>query len=140
MPLKKLPKFHATAIIIRCVFEKGGKLYPQAFLDDALHELYKCYSTKKLMCQKELTLIKQVYQKNVCFAIIGAWYFKDVRFKFEPHVCNECHDVSMTAHELKNIAILNVKAVDFRCILWGITRDEAINRPNNSVLEDRGVL
>ena len=34
------------------------------------------------------------------------WYFKDVGFKFEPHVCNKCHDVLMTAYELKNIAIL----------------------------------
>ena len=46
----------------------------------------------------------------------------------------------MTAYELKNIAILNVKRVDFRCILWGISRDEAVNRLNNSVLEDKGVL
>ena len=37
------------------------------------------------------------------------WYFKDVGFKFEPHVCNKFHDVLMTAHEFKNIAILNVK-------------------------------
>ena len=68
------------------------------------------------------------------------WYFKDVGFKFEPHVCNKCHDVLMTAYELKNIAILNVKGVDFRCILWGISRDEAVNRLNNSVLEDTGIL
>ena len=33
------------------------------------------------------------------------WYFKDVGFKFEPHVGNKCHDVLMTAYELKNIAI-----------------------------------
>ena len=45
-------------------------------------------------------------------------YFKDVGFKFEPHVCNKCHDVLITAYELKNIAILNVKGVDFKCILW----------------------
>ena len=32
-------KFHAMTIIIRSVFEEGGKLYPQVFLDDALHEL-----------------------------------------------------------------------------------------------------
>ena len=67
------------------------------------------------------------------------WYFKDVRFKFEPHVCDKCHDVLMTANKLKNIAILNTK-VDFRCILWSISRDEAINRLNNSVLEGKGVL
>ena len=40
------------------------------------------------------------------------WYFKDAGFKFEPHVCNKCHDTLMTAYELKNIAILNVKGVD----------------------------
>ena len=52
------------------------------------------------------------------------WYFKDVGFKFEPNVCNKCHDVLMTVYELKNIAILNIKWVYFRCIFWGITRDE----------------
>ena len=52
------------------------------------------------------------------------WYFKDVEFKFELHVCNKCHYyVLMTAYELKNIAILNVKDVDFTCILWGIGRN-----------------
>ena len=50
------------------------------------------------------------------------------------------HDVLMNAYELKSITILNVKGADFRCILWGISRDEAVSRLNNSVLEDRGVL
>ena len=54
-------------------------------------------------------------------------YFKDVGFKFERKICHECH-VLKTAYELKNIAILNVKGIDFRCILWGISRDEAVNR------------
>ena len=30
------------------------------------------------------------------------WYFKDVGFRFELHVCNKCHDVLITAYELKN--------------------------------------
>ena len=64
------------------------------------------------------------------------WYFKDAGFKFKPHVCNKCHDVLMTAYD----AILKVKGVDFRCILWGINRDEGVNRLNNSVLEDKSVL
>ena len=46
----------------------------------------------------------------------------------------------MTAYELKNIAILNVKGADFKCILSGINRDEAVNRLNNSVLENKNVL
>ena len=68
------------------------------------------------------------------------WYFKDLGFKFESHLCNKCHDVLITVYELKYIAILNVKGVEFRCILWGISRDEAVNRLNNSVLHDKSAL
>ena len=68
------------------------------------------------------------------------WYFKDVGFKFEPHVSNKCHDLLMTAYELKIIVILNVKRVDVRCILWGISKDEAVNRLNKSVLKNKSLL
>ena len=39
LPLNKPLKFHAMTIIIRSVFEEGGKLYPQVFLDDCLYQL-----------------------------------------------------------------------------------------------------
>ena len=68
------------------------------------------------------------------------WYFTDVGFKFEPHVCNKCHDLLMTAHELKSIAKLTIKDIGFSCILWGISKVEVDNRLNNSVLEDKDVL
>ena len=42
--------------------------------------------------------------------------------------------------ELKNIVIMNVKGTDFKCILWVIRRDEAVNRLNNFVLEVKCVL
>ena len=35
----KLLKLHMLAIIVRSVFEKGGKFYPQLYLDDCLYEL-----------------------------------------------------------------------------------------------------
>ena len=50
----------------------------------------------------------------------------------------------MTAYELKNTAIINVKGANFRgisiSILWSFSRDEAINRLHNSVLKDKSVL
>ena len=70
-----------------------------------------------------MTRIKQMHQKNVSFVIR---YFKDLGFNFEPHVCSRCHDVLLTPYELKNIAILNLKGLDFTCILSGISRDEAV--------------
>ena len=68
------------------------------------------------------------------------WYFKDVGYKFQPYVSNVCYAVSMMAYELKNIAMLNAKGVDYKCILWGISKNDAVDRLNNSVLEDKGVL
>ena len=91
-----------------------------------------------MMFQKELTFTKQVHQKE--YMLCHYWYFEGVGFKLEPHICNKCDYVLMTAYELKNIAIINIKGVDFRCILSVISRDEAVNMLNNSVLEDRGVL
>ena len=63
------------------------------------------------------------------------WYFKDIGYKFEPNVCNGYHDISMVAYELKHIAILNVKGVGYWCILWNMTKKDAINRLNNSKLD-----
>ena len=40
----------------------------------------------------------------------------------------------------ENDAILNVKGVDYRCILWNITKNDAINRLNNSKLDDKNTL
>ena len=44
------------------------------------------------------------------------------------------------AYELKRIAILNVRGVDNKCILWGISGNKAVNTLNNSILEDKDVL
>ena len=68
------------------------------------------------------------------------WLFKDVGFKFEKHVCNRCHDLLMMAHSLKNIPILRKKGATFRCLLMGISKNEALKRLNNSVTYDRGAL
>ena len=46
LPLKRPLKFHGMTITIRSVFEEGGKLSPQVFLDDPLYKLEKCCSTK----------------------------------------------------------------------------------------------
>ena len=40
LPFSKPLKFCAMTVIIWFVFEEGGKLYPQVFLEDALYELF----------------------------------------------------------------------------------------------------
>ena len=67
-------------------------------------------------------------------------FFKDVGFKFEEHVCSRCNDLLTITYSLKNIAILSAKGTTFRCLLIGISKNEALKRLNNSVTYDRGVL
>ena len=64
---------------------------------------------EKLMLQKELTVVKQMCQKSVCFVIIGILKILviNLNLKFVINV----------------IAILNVKGVDYRCILWDISKN-----------------
>ena len=68
------------------------------------------------------------------------WFFKDVGFKFEEHVCNKCHVWLTIAYSLKDIAILSAKGVTFSCILMSISKNDGLKRLNNSVIYDRGVL
>ena len=37
--------------------------------------------------------------------IFHSWHFLDELFKFQPDVCNGCHDVLMMSIKLSNIAI-----------------------------------
>ena len=65
------------------------------------------------------------------------WLFKDVGFKFVEHFCNGCYDLLTMAYYLKNIAILSAKGATFRCLLMGLSKNEALKKLNNSVTYDR---
>ena len=54
------------------------------------------------------------------------WYFSNYSFKFQPNVCNRCHDLLMMSMNLNGIAILNIKGSDYRCI---ITKNIMIKNP-----------
>ena len=53
--------------------------------------------------------------KSVECMICHYWYFKDIGFKYQPYVCNKCHDFSMIVQNLDDVLILNIKNVDYRC-------------------------
>ena len=76
----------------------------------------------------ELTLIKQVHRKSDIFHY---WYFLNYSFKFQPNVCNRCHDLLMMSINLSDIAIQNIKGSDYRCIISLISQNDAINLMQN---------
>ena len=67
------------------------------------------------------------------------WFFGH-GFKFQYSVCNDCHDLSMLYLNISDIAIITVKSVDYHCIMYHISKSEAINLLETSVVEDRGSI
>ena len=78
--------------------------------------------------------------KSVECMICHYSYFKDIGFKYQPYVCNGCHDFSIIVQKLDDFVILKVKSVDYRCCVVGISKKDAISLLNNSVLDNKGVL
>ena len=54
------------------------------------------------------------------------WYFLIYSFKFQPDVCNRCHDLLIISINLSHVAILNTKSSDYCCIISLISKNEAI--------------
>ena len=69
------------------------------------------------------------------------WYFLNYSFKFQPNVCNRCHDLLLMSMSLSNIGILNIKGSDYHCIISLISKNEAINLLQNASLTRKsGIL
>ena len=59
---------------------------------------------------------------------------------FKDSVCNGCHDFTMLSLIIRDIVIIPVKNVNYRCIIQNISKSEAINLLESSVLEDHGYI
>ena len=69
------------------------------------------------------------------------WYFKGVGFKYEPYLCNGCHDLMQKAMSFNNVAAVYVKRNTYRTHFWYVSKNDAINIMNDSNLADKkGVL
>ena len=67
------------------------------------------------------------------------WFFNH-GFEFQDSVCNDCHDLTMLSVNIRDIAIITIKNVDYRCNNHNIIIFEAINLLEYYVLEDRGYI
>ena len=78
--------------------------------------------------------------KSVECVICHYWYFKDIGFKYQPYVCNGCHDFPMAVLKLEDFVILRVKSADYRWCVVNMSKRDTISLLNNSVLDNKGVL
>ena len=65
------------------------------------------------------------------------WFFKDIGFKYEPYLCNACHDLMQKAMSFNNVAVVYVKESAYRISFWYMSKDDAINIMNGSNLVDK---
>ena len=48
--------------------------------------------------------------------------------------------ISMMTYKVENNAMLNVKGIYYRCVIWNITRNDAVNTLNIADSNDKGSL
>ena len=56
------------------------------------------------------------------------WYFKAIAYKY---------DLSMMVYDLNDFMILNLKCVDYRCLVLKMSRNDATKLLINSVLDNK---
>ena len=98
----------------------------------------KVIQYERIDISEEIDLNKT--NKSLKCMICGYWYFKDAEYKYQPYVCNECHDFNMTVQNLSGFFIVTIKNVGYRCYFVGIDKNNAISLLNSSVLDNKGVL
>ena len=68
------------------------------------------------------------------------WCFKDIGFRYEPYLCNGCHDLMQKAMSFNDVAIVYVKESAHRIQFWYMSENDAINIMTNSNSVKKGVL
>ena len=54
--------------------------------------------------------------------ICNYYYFKDIGFKYQPYVCNACHDFSMGVQVLSDFFIVTVGNIDYRVYIANVDK------------------
>ena len=97
---------------------------------------YKYYILIEMTFLKKYILTRQA---NICQYLSLFVFFLHIGFKFHSHVCNGCHELLMMSMNLSDIAILNIKSAEYRCIITGISykKSEAIKLLQNIDLTEK---
>ena len=80
------------------------------------------------------------FEKEGSECMICHYFYDSDGFKYQPYVCNGCHDFSMTVQNLNDFFIVTIKNVDYRVHIANVDKKAAIYLLNNSILSDKGVL
>ena len=89
----------------------------------------------KIDISEEIDLNKSDKSKKC--DICHYWYFLDKNLKYEPYICNGCHDLMQKAMNLNDAAIVSIKVSDYRIHFWHMSKDDATSIMHSSNLSDK---
>ena len=92
-----------------------------------------CYDRIDVSERIDVNKTSESKECNVCHY----WYFLNKSFKFQPNVCNGCHDLLVMSMNLSDIAILSIKGAAYHCIISRISKNEAIMLMQNADLTEK---
>ena len=64
------------------------------------------------------------------------WYFLKVNFRFQPEVCNSCHDLTLKDISCNDFATIYFKRNDYGINFWGMSKDEVLTLLKNTILTE----
>ena len=93
---------------------------------------------KELIFLKELILIRQINQNNVCFVVIGILYNN---FSSGHYVCDGCYDIQRKSTDFKNVTIIHIKNSAYRIYFTHMSKREAKKfMTNSNLIDKKGIL
>ena len=69
--------------------------------------------------------------------ICGYWYFINKNFNYQKHVCNGCHDMSVKAISMHNLAIGYNNSNAYRINFIFMSKNDALNLIKNTIIIDK---
>ena len=63
----------------------------------------------------------------------------DIGFKYEPYLCNGCHDLIQKAMGFNNVAIVYVKGSAYRIHFRYMSKDDVINMNGSNLVDKRSI-
>ena len=63
--------------------------------------------------------------------------FLNKNFNYGPYLCNGCHDISLKALSIKNLAVINHNGIHYRVNFVFISKKDAYNLIKNATIIDK---
>ena len=85
--------------------------------------------------------IKKCKETSTKCSLCKFYHFLDKNFNYGPYLCNDCHDMSLKAISMKNLAIINHNGNHYRVNFAFIIKKDASNLIKNAaIMGEKGTL